>query len=137
MQLTPYIMFNGTCEEALNFYEKALDGQIKDLMRFEGSPAEGMSNDKQKVMHAHFSVDGQVLFMASDSGMEGTANPGQVHLSINFTDAGHIEKTFEALCDGAKVTMPLQDTFWGATFGMLTDRFGVNWMFNYDKPRSS
>jgi PhnB protein len=137
MQLTPYIMFNGTCEEALNFYEKALDGQIKDLMRFEGSPAEGMSNDKQKVMHAHFSVAGQVLFMASDSGKEGTPNPGQVHLSINFTDAGQIEKTFEALSDGAKVTMPLQDTFWGATFGMLTDRFGVNWMFNYDKPRSS
>lgn len=136
MQIIPYIMFNDNCEEALKFYEKTLGGEIKDLMRFEGSPAEKMSKDKQKVMHSHFAVDGNVLFMASDSGFggSGAAHGGMVHLSLNFTDAGRIQQVFAALSDGGKVTMPLQDTFWGATFGMLTDQFGVNWMFNYDKP---
>ena len=136
MQIVPYIMFNGNCEEALKFYEKTLGGEIKDLMRFEGSPGENMSEDKQKVMHSHFAVDGNVLFMASDTGFGGaaTTHSGMVHLSLNFTDAGHIQQVFAAMSDGGNVTMPLQDTFWGATFGMLTDQFGVNWMFNYDKP---
>ena len=131
MTLTPYIMFNGTCEEALNFYAKALNGKITDLNRFEGSPAEGMSADTQKVMHATF-VAGDLTLMASD-GAEAEAAGGMVDLSLNFTDGSEIAKTFEALSEGARVTMPLQDTFWGATFGMLTDKFGVNWMFNHDK----
>ena len=131
MTLTPYLMFNGNCEEALNFYAKALNGQIKELHRFEGSPAESMSADKQKVMHAHFAA-GDFMFMASD-GNENEGVGGMVHLSLNFTDAQQIAKVFEALSEGARITMPLQDTFWGATFGMLTDKFGVNWMFNQDK----
>ncbi len=137
MQLTPYIIFNGQCEEALKFYEKALGGQIRDLMRFEGTPAADMAKDKNKVMHSHFAVDGNVLFMASDSGQGGPDSPngGMVHLSLNFTDAGSIENAYTKLGEGGTSTMPLQDTFWGARFGMLTDRFGVNWMFNYDKPR--
>ena len=135
MTITPYIMFNGNCEEALNFYAKALGGEIKDLQRFEGSPAEGMSADKNKVMHAHFEAKG-IFFMASDgnkSGVEG----GMVHLSVNFDQDGEIDTVFNALIEGATVTMPLQDTFWGARFGMLKDRFGVNWMFNFDKPKAA
>ncbi len=131
MTLTPYIMFNGTCEEALNFYAKALNGEIKELHRFEGSPAESMSTDGQKVMHAIFAA-GDFQLMAAD-GSESEAVGGMVHLSLNFTDAQQIAKVFEAMSEGARVTMPLQDTFWGATFGMLTDKFGVNWMFNRDK----
>lgn len=131
MTITPYIMFNGNCEEALNFYAKALNGQIKDLSRFEGSPAEGMIDDGQKVMHATF-VAGDFTFMASD-GTQNEAVGGMVHLSLNFTDAQQQVKVFDALSEGARVTMPLQHTFWGATFGMLTDQFGVSWMFNHDK----
>jgi PhnB protein len=134
MTITPYIMFNGNCEAALNFYTKALGGEIKHLQRFEGSPAESMSADAQKVMHAHFEAKG-IIFMASD-GQENEAVGGMVHLSINFEDAGEIDTVFGALSEGARITMPLQDTFWGARFGMLTDQFGVNWMFNYDKPKS-
>lgn len=131
MTLTPYIMFNGTCEEALNFYAKALNGEVKELHRFEGSPAQSMSADGQKVMHAIFTA-GDFQLMASD-GKENEAVGGMVHLSLNFTDAQQIAKAFEGLSEGARITMPLQDTFWGATFGMLTDKFGVNWMFNQDK----
>lgn len=136
MQLTPYIIFNGNCEEALNFYAQALNGEIKDLMRFEGSPAEGMSADKQKVLHAHFKA-GEVFFMASDNpGGPQASGSGMVHLSLNFTDAEQQKKVFDALAEGGSITAPLEDTFWGATFGMLTDKFGINWMFNYDKPRA-
>ena len=94
MTLTPYIMFNGTCEEALNFYAKALNGKITDLNRFEGSPAEGMSNDGQKVMHAIFAA-GDFQLMAAD-GSESEAVGGMVHLSTqrrrarNHAAAGHV-----------------------------------------------
>ncbi len=131
MELSPYLMFNGNCEEALNFYVKALNGKIENLMRFEGTPAESMSEDKQKVMHATFQADG-FMFMASD-GSQSPAGNSQVHLSLNFNSAEEERKVFDALAEGGKVTMPLNDTFWGATFGMLTDKFGINWMFNYDK----
>lgn len=132
MEIMPYIMYNGNCEEALNFYAKALGGEIKDLMRFEVSPAESMSADKQKVMHSHFAVGGKHLFMASDGGE--SKEGGMVHLSLNCQSAEEIEKVYTALGEGGKQTMPLNDTFWGARFGMLTDRFGVNWMLNWDKP---
>jgi PhnB protein len=136
MQLTPYLMFNGNCEEALNFYAHSLNGQIKDLMRFEGSPAEDMSSDKNGVMHSNFEA-GEIFFMASDTS-QATGEPINtcgVHLSINFATAEEEEFVFIALADGGKVTMPLQETFWGARFGMLTDKFGINWMFNFDKPQ--
>lgn len=132
MKIMPYIMFNGNCEEALNFYAKALGGEIKDLMRFEGTPAESMSDDKQKVLHAHFAINGNVLFMASDGGQSNES--GKVHLSLNFNSEVEIDRVYMVLGEGGEKTMPLNDTFWGARFGMLTDRFGVNWMFNWDKP---
>lgn len=137
MQLTPYIIFNGNCEEALNFYANALGGEIKNLSRYEGSPAEAMSTEKQNILHAQFAIDGAVLFMASDSGQGSPVEThgGMVKLSLDFTDAGSIEQVFAALSESGTITMALQDTFWGARFGMLTDKFGINWMFNYDKPK--
>jgi PhnB protein len=134
MQLTPYIIFNGNCEEALNFYAKALNGATDQISRYADAPENPMKMDPQKIMHARFNVDGNLLFMASD-GPTNAKDSGIVSLSLNFTDAGKIANVFAAMSDGGNVTMPLQDTFWGATFGMLQDRFGVNWMFNYDKPK--
>src|ERR1700730_18790983 len=131
MELTPYIMFNGNCEKALKFYVKAFGGEIKYLTYYEGSPVEAMAMDKMQVLHATFAADG-IVFMAADSGQGGpqAVKDGMVHLSINFEDGAEEEKVFEGLSEGGKVSMPLQDTFWGARFGMLTDKFGVNWMFN-------
>jgi len=133
MKLTPYIIFNGRCEEALNFYAKVLGGEIKHLSRFEGSPAESMSVDKQKILHATFEA-GEVRFMASDSGEseQASSNGGMVHLTLDIENAEELDKVFNALSEGGKITMPLQDAFWGARFGMLTDQFGINWMFNHE-----
>ncbi|RYZ22105.1 MAG: VOC family protein [Chitinophagaceae bacterium] len=134
MRLVPYIMFNGNCEEALNFYAKALGGQIQGLQYFEGAPVDTKPEDAKKVMHAQFSA-GDLFLMASD-GQQNEAVGGMVHLSLDFPSQEEIGATFAALSEGARITMPLQDTFWGARFGMLTDQFGVSWMFNYDKPKN-
>jgi len=136
MQLIPYIIFNGNCEEALKFYEKALGGTIGQINRYgempPGTNAMGMSADK--IMHTHLAVDGNILFMASD-GPTDSKDSGMASLSLNFTDPESIKSTFAKMSEGSKVTMPLQDTFWGATFGMLQDQYGIKWMFNYDKPK--
>jgi PhnB protein len=131
MELTPYIMFDSNCEEALGFYAKAMDGKIIDIMRFGDMPGENPMSDaeKKKVMHSHFEA-ANVKFMASDNPMGGAGKGGQVHLSLHFEDGGRQEKVFNALAEGGTVTMPLQDTFWGARFGMLQDKYGINWMFN-------
>lgn len=137
MQLIPYLIFpNGDCEEALTFYGKALGGETGHISRYADAPGDnqmGMAPDK--VMHTHFAVDGNVLFMASD-GPSNATDSGNVSLSLNFTDSGSIQAAFTALSEGGAVTMPLQDTFWGATFGMLQDKYGIKWMVNYDKPTS-
>ena len=138
MQLTPYLMFNGNCEEALNFYAKALGGEIKSLMRYEGSPVESMAaaGEKQRIMHSNFVADG-ITFMAADTGEGGPGlnKNGMVYLSIHFNDGAKQEKVFNALAEAGKIGMQLQDTFWGARFGMLTDKFGINWMLNFEKPK--
>jgi PhnB protein len=127
MNIQPYLMFNGNCEEALNFYAQVFNGKIEGLMRFKGTPAESMSPDPDKVMHATF-VAGDMVFMASDGAQDKA--PGNVHLSTNWSDVPAMEKTFGQLAAGGNVTMPLADTFWGARFGMLTDKYGINWMFS-------
>ena len=133
--ITPYLNFNGNGAEALKFYAVALDGKIMHSQTFgeSGMPIE--EEGKNRIMHALFEAD-KLQFMISDCqpGKE-VLSGDQVHLSLNFDSLELINKTFERLSDGAKITMKLGDTFWGARFGMLTDKFGVNWMFNFDYPK--
>ena len=88
-----------------------------------------------KVLHAGFEA-GNLKFMVSDCPPGVSVNSGeQVSLSLNFTSLDDIEKTFAAMAEGGNITMPIQDTFWGARFAMTKDKFGVHWMFNYDYPK--
>ena len=130
--ITPYLNFNGDASDALDFYCKALDGEIVFKQTFGESPVESSESQKNKIMHASFKA-GDLNFLVSD-GMEGhTVSEGtNLSLSLNFEDANELNKTFANLAVGGKVTMELQDTFWGARFGMLTDKYGFNWMFNHD-----
>lgn len=138
MELEPYLHFSGQCEEALNFYAGVFGGEIASISRFEGSP---MGKDvppdyQQKVMHANFKSP-TVKFMGSD-GMPG-GNPergSRVSLSLGGNDVAEGERIFNALAAGGTVSMPYQDTFWGAKFGMVTDKFGIDWMVNVEKPES-
>lgn len=134
--ITPYLNFNGNAREALSFYENALGGKTVQLGTFGDANMAQDESTKDKVLHAIFEA-GALRFMVSDCPPGVSVHSGdQVSLSLNFTDAEHIEKTFAALSAGGTITMPLQDTFWGARFGMTKDKFGVHWMFNYDKPKS-
>ena len=133
MQIAPYL-FHGTCEQALNFYVKCFGGEIVGLNRFEGSPMEQnvKPEDKNKIMHATF-VAGDLTFMASDGNI-GSPPDGEddIALSIATKDRAEGERVFNALSEGGKVTMPLQEVFWGGKHGSLTDRFGIQWMVSTD-----
>ncbi|HYJ37036.1 MAG TPA: VOC family protein [Chitinophagaceae bacterium] len=133
MDLTPYLIFDGQCEAALKFYEKALGGKI-EIMKWGGSPAEEMAVNKDWVMHATFEAKG-FTFLASDRGKDSTppSQDGMIWLTLNFETESEEEKMFNALSEGGNVAMPLSDTFWGARFGMVKDKFGIGWMFNCEK----
>ncbi len=130
MQFEPYLFFHGRCEEALNFYVKALRGEIVHMSRIAGSPIEQQvpADQRQGVMHATF-VAGDVRFMASD-GQPGPGPDGNddIALSLATSDATEGERVFKALSEGGKIGQPLETAFWGGRFGMLTDKFGVQWM---------
>ncbi|MBP6302024.1 MAG: glyoxalase/bleomycin resistance/extradiol dioxygenase family protein [Bacteroidia bacterium] len=132
MQLNAYLTFNGSCEAAFTFYHSVLGGELAPFSRFGESPVAVGEEDKNRVMHVTLTFENNVL-MGSDS------MPGQpltvgdnISLSLNIPQIMDMEKVFQRMAEGGTVTMPLQDTFWGARFGMLRDRFGVNWMFNCD-----
>ena len=134
--IVPYLNFNGNAAEALAFYSVALGGSILFQQTFGETQMPHDASMKDKVMHATFQAD-KLIFMVSDCapGQEATRGTN-ISLSLNFTELESINKTFAGLSDRATITMELQDTFWGARFGMLTDKFGINWMFNYDYPKA-
>lgn len=132
MLVQAYLFFNGNCEQAIEFYRRALDAEVGVLMRYRdapeppppGSVPPGMED---KVMHANFRI-GDSVVMASDDCTQATARFQGFHLSLTVADPAEAERRFKALADGGKVTMPLAETFYSPAFGMLTDRFGVSWM---------
>jgi PhnB protein len=133
MQVQSYLFFNGNCEEAVNFYKQALGARVDMLMRYKEAPEPpppGMvpPNWDDKVMHTSFWV-GESMVMASDGcESDGASAFKGFSLSITVNDEPEAKKVFNALSAGGKVTMPLDKTFWSPCFGMLTDKFGVNWM---------
>jgi len=130
-QLNPYLNFGGNAAQAIAFYEKALGAKTETSQTFgdvPGMPA--AAENKDRIMHALLKL-GAGTIMISD-GPPGLPIPtdSNVHVTLDFEDAGEMQQRFDALSAGGTVTMPLQDTFWGARFGMLIDRFGTHWMFN-------
>lgn len=131
MQLNPYLVFNGQCEAAFQFYEQCLGGKIVAMHKFEGSPmaADVPSGWGGKVMHVSLQVGDQVL-MGSDASGEHYQKPQGFSISLGFKTAAEGERIFKALAEGGTVHMPFQKTFWSEGFGMLIDRFGIPWMIN-------
>ena len=132
MLVQPYLSFDGRCEEAIEFYRKTLGAKVELLMRFKDSPQPhqpGMipPGAGDKVMHASFRI-GDTQVMASDGHNTGKPNFQGFSLSITVPNEAEADRTFGALADGGKVSMPLGKTFFSPRFGMVTDRFGVGWM---------
>jgi len=138
-KINPYIIVNGTGRQAIQLYETALGAKTLNLTSFgDVQGPEAPAAIKDLVMHAEISIaDPPVMLMLSDAPPDRAVDAkGSVHISLDYTDVDEMRKAFDAmLAGGGTVTMPVQDTFWGATFGMLTDAYGVQWMFNFQHPK--
>ena len=129
MQVQPYLFFDGRCEEALDFYKKAIGANIEAMMRWKDNPDQSMCTPQNanKVMHASVKV-GDVSVLASDGRCEGKPEFKGFALTISAKTEAEADKLFGALSDGGQVQMPLTKTFFSPKFGMVADKFGVGWM---------
>ena len=137
MKLNPYIHFAGNAEEALNFYAKVLGGEILSIQRYGDSPMPSDEDYKDKLIHARLAFDGNLIMISDVFKGRPVSTEGNVDLSIEVEQEGKIDEVFNNMAEGGTVMMPLEDTFWGARFGMLKDKFGVHWMFNYQKQENT
>ncbi|ODA65991.1 hypothetical protein A7A08_03135 [Methyloligella halotolerans] len=129
MPLTPYLFFNGRCDEALQFYKEAIGAKVDALMRYKEAPDQSQiaPEQKEKVMHSAFHIGDAQLF-ASDGHCTGTLQFEGFGLALNARDVAEAGKLFEALGEGGQVKAPLSETFFAKSFGVVDDKFGVTWM---------
>jgi PhnB protein len=129
MNVQPYLAFEGRCDEAIEFYKKAINAKVDTLMRFKDAPDQSMITpaNKDKVMHAALRA-GDTQLLMSDGRCTGSANFSGIALALSTTTDVDAERIFNALADGGKVNMPMTKTFFASRFGMLADKFGVGWM---------
>lgn len=139
--VNPYLTFNGTCEEAFLFYKSVFGGEFTYIGKYKDMPpVEGCGEisaaDGEKIMHVSLPISKETILMASD----GIESSGQVtitgndfSISINTDSTAEADKLFNGLSAGGNIVMPLDKTFWGAYFGMFTDKFGIQWMVNFDE----
>ncbi len=139
--VNPYLNFNGNTEEAFNFYKSIFGGDFVMLQRFKDMPgAEKMTppNEMNRIMHVSLPLGKVAVLMGSDApesrGMKVTFG-NSVNISIEAESEEEANRLFKALCDKGKVGMPIGKQFWGALYGMCTDKFGINWMINYTYPQ--
>jgi len=129
MQIQPYLFFEGRTEEALEFYKGKLGAQVEFLMRYKDNPDPKYNppNSGEKVMHSCFRV-GDTQVMASDGNCSGKPSFQGFSLTFNAKDEADAKRRFNALAEGGQVNLPLSETFFAKSFGMVADRFGLNWM---------
>jgi len=137
-KLNPYLNFDGDAAQAVKLYESALGAKVESLSRMGEMPNSTTAPEhKDRVMHALLRLGELGVLMISDSPPGAPSVKGtNCYIVLDFDDVSDMEQKFNALASGGKVNMPLNDTFWGARFGMLTDAFGVNWMFNCELKKS-
>jgi PhnB protein len=138
--INPYLIFNGNCEEAFLFYQSVFGGEFPYIGRFNDMPpAEGnpvlSEEDGNRIMHVTLPISDGFVLMGSDSNSASgeVAFGANVSLSINAKSKEEADKLFNGLSAGGSVTMPMNQTFWGAYFGMFADKFGIHWMVNFDE----
>jgi PhnB protein len=132
MHVQPYLMFEGRCEDAINYYRRTFGAELIALMRYKESPEPhqpGMipEGSENKVMHSSFRI-GDSVIMASDGMCSGKPNFAGISLVLNVATDADAERLFAAVADGGTVQMPIGETFFATRFGMVADRFGVSWM---------
>jgi len=141
IKINPYLAFNGEAEEAFNFYKSVFGGEFSSFQKFKDVPEADRKkggikdSESEKIINVGLPIGNEVL-MASDS-PESMGKPkiGGFSISVETDSKEEAEKIYKGLSTGGKITMPLGDTFWGAYYGMLTDKFGVHWMVSYTYPK--
>lgn len=129
MHVQPYLNFDGRCDEALEFYKKAVGAKINMVMRWKDSPDKSMCTPQNadKVMHSQLQI-GDTVIMASDGRGAGNPRFQGIGLSVSTSSEAEVDKIFNGLSEGGTVQMPLGKTFFSPRFGMVADKFGVGWM---------
>jgi PhnB protein len=133
-QINAYLNFTGNCREAMSFYNTCIGGELS-MQTVAGSPAEAQCPDSMKdhILHSSLTKDNLVLMGSDMSGPEGITKGNNIALSLNCSNAEEISSFFSSLSTGGEIIHPLTEEFWGATFGVFNDKFGIRWMLNYDK----
>lgn len=135
--VNPYLNFNGTTEEAFNFYRSVFGGEFLTLQRFKDTPEADriQQTDRDKIMHVALMIANGTILMGTDA-LESMGHPlivgNNFFMSISAESEQEAEKYFDQLSVGGRISVPLKKTFWGAYFSIFTDRFGIQWMINYD-----
>ncbi|MCB0489919.1 MAG: VOC family protein [Cyclobacteriaceae bacterium] len=132
-QINPYLNFNGKCREAMQFYKSCLGGELT-MQRVAESPmsATKTSQDSNHILHSTL-VSDRIVLMGSDMIGNNLQSGNSISLCMVCFSDEEINKVFSMLAEGGNVKTPLHQTFWGATHGELTDRYGFNWVFNFSK----
>ena len=135
-----YLTFNGDCEKAFKFYQSVFGGEIPYMGRFKDMPpgedAKLKPGEENRIMHVSLPISKETMLMGSDTGGEWASNYSQGNnfsISVTAGSREEAEKLFNGLSAGGKLTMPLSKTFWSDSFGMLTDKFGINWMMSFNE----
>jgi len=139
-----YLNFDGNCEQAFNFYKSVFGGDFPYIGRYKDMPPQeggkAFPEDQgNRIMHVSLPISKETMLMGSDTGGEWAADYKQGNnfsISINTDNREEADRLFKALSQGGRVTMPMNDTFWGDYFGMFTDKFGVNWMVSFHAPEN-
>lgn len=141
--ISPYLTFNGNCEDAFGLYRAVFGGDFQYVGRFKDMPPiEGKSvpeSEMNKIMHISLPISRETVLMGSDSSDafgRATVQGTNFSISVNATSNNEADRIFNGLSDGGQVTMPMNKTFWGSYFGMLTDRYGIQWMVSHEDTKS-
>lgn len=139
--INPYLNFNGNTEEAFNFYRSVFGGEFGMVMRYGDTTEAGKVPEeaKNKIMHMSLPITLTNVLMGTDA-LESMGHPltmgNNFSLSVHTDSRENADKIYNGLAAGGKASMPMQDTFWGSYYGMLTDKFGIQWMVSYDAARN-
>ena len=143
-KVNAYLTFNGNCEEAFCFYKSVFGGEFQYIGRYKDVPPTDrqtfrLEND-EKIMHVSLPISKETILMGCDSTdafAQGIISGNNISLSIDTDSEEEANRLFKKLPVGGQIKMPMSQTFWGAYFGVLTDRFGINWLINCESNESN
>lgn len=142
-KLNPYLNFAGNTEEAFNFYKSVFGGEFSSLVRFKDMPMEGVNipeSDQNKIMHISLPIGKDNMLMATES-LESLGQKlvqgNNFYISIHPDSKEEADRIFNELSAGGKIEMPIGNQPWGDYYGHFTDKFGINWMVNYSRPKNN